>query len=172
MGNERERQLHSKLLKTKEELKLEREEVNTCIQFMKRFQVEYRSWNRCIPWLKRSIHLGWNKPCSGRCESSWEQTQMDFNSSHRGEGSAMFLVVALFFCICCNSTNVYQAGTSLFQASWNWESANTKIKRKETGERKGGHCPLCPDHVPYNYASSLLSETLEQAKLALAAIYM
>ena len=43
MGNERERQLQSKLLKTKEELKLEREEVNTCIQFMKRFQVEYRS---------------------------------------------------------------------------------------------------------------------------------
>lgn len=30
MGNERERQLQSKLLKTKEELKLEREEVNTC----------------------------------------------------------------------------------------------------------------------------------------------
>ena len=40
MGNERERQLQSKLLKTKEELKLEREEVNTCIQFMKRFQVQ------------------------------------------------------------------------------------------------------------------------------------
>lgn len=95
MGNERERQLQSKLLKTKEELKLEREEVNTCIQFMKRFQVEYRSWNtsRCIPWLKRSIDLGWNKPCSGHCESSWEQTQMDLSSSHRGAGSAMFLVV-------------------------------------------------------------------------------
>lgn len=40
MGNERERQLQSKLLKTKEELKLEREEVNTCIQFMKWFQVQ------------------------------------------------------------------------------------------------------------------------------------
>ena len=29
MGNERERQLQAKLLKTKEELKLEREEVNS-----------------------------------------------------------------------------------------------------------------------------------------------
>lgn len=36
MGNERERQLQSKLLKTKEELKLEREEVNTCT---------YNLWN-------------------------------------------------------------------------------------------------------------------------------
>lgn len=33
MGNERERQLHAKLLKTKEELKLEREEVNTHMKY-------------------------------------------------------------------------------------------------------------------------------------------
>ena len=65
----------------------------------------------------------------------------------------------------------------MFRApSWsglrNWERANTKIKWEETGERKGGRplAPLLPDHglffhLPFNCASSLLSESLFQALL-------
>ena len=65
----------------------------------------------------------------------------------------------------------------MFRApSWsglrNWERANTKIKWEETGERKGGPplAPLLPDHglffhLPFNCASSLLSESLFQALL-------
>ena len=65
----------------------------------------------------------------------------------------------------------------MFRApSWsglrNWERANTKIKWEETGERKGGPplAPLLPDHglffhLPFNCASSLLSESLFQPLL-------